>query len=203
MKVLLLDSNERPAIKISLKWVKSLFIYLFTIYLFIYLFIIIAIVIVCCCCRCCCCSFGVELFEIAQYSPYTSQLFYATKYGGIRDIKPWNHLHVCTVVLWTKIVLEGMFLKGGLQRKRNLRRQANRTVMCCIHWTPECFLNNLFWYKHEQENFHAVARWEVYIQSFLSHMDHSVNPEMLTQFSVQHAWKLQYNSNTWKTAVKW
>ena len=51
-----------------------------------------------------------------EYSPYTS-LFCVTKNGRhsasflfvrIRDIKPWNHLHICTVVLWTKIVVDFM-----------------------------------------------------------------------------------------------
>ena len=34
----------------------------------------------------------------------------------ITNTKPWNHLHMCTVVLWTKIVVEFMFLYSGLQR---------------------------------------------------------------------------------------
>ena len=34
----------------------------------------------------------------------------------IRNTKPWNHFHMCTVVLWTKIVLEFMILWSGLQR---------------------------------------------------------------------------------------
>ena len=24
----------------------------------------------------------------------------------VRNTKPWNHLHMCTAVLWTKIVVE-------------------------------------------------------------------------------------------------
>ena len=39
-------------------------------------------------------------------------------------IKPWKHLHMCTV-LWNKIVVECMFLQGGWQRKRNRARQEN------------------------------------------------------------------------------
>ena len=31
----------------------------------------------------------------------------------IRNTKPWNHLHMCTVVLWIKIVVEFMFLYSG------------------------------------------------------------------------------------------
>ena len=34
----------------------------------------------------------------------------------IRNTKPWNHFHMCTVVLWTKIVVEFMLLWSGLQR---------------------------------------------------------------------------------------
>ena len=28
---------------------------------------------------------------------------------GLRNTKPWNH-HMCTIVLWTKIVVDFMFL---------------------------------------------------------------------------------------------
>ena len=34
----------------------------------------------------------------------------------IRNTKPWYHFHMCTVVLWTKIVVELMLLWSGLQR---------------------------------------------------------------------------------------
>ena len=50
-----------------------------------------------------------------NFSPYTP-LFCATKntrrlpglslLNVTRDIKLWNHLHMCAVVLWTKIVVE-------------------------------------------------------------------------------------------------
>ena len=37
---------------------------------------------------------------------------------------PWNHLHMCTVVLWTKIVVERMLL-GGIAaiKKRETGKQ--------------------------------------------------------------------------------
>ena len=47
----------------------------------------------------------------------------------IRNAKPWNHLQMCTIVLWTKIVVEFMFLWSGLQREKNSTRQANRYAM--------------------------------------------------------------------------
>ena len=42
---------------------------------------------------------------------------------------PWNHLHMYTVLLLTKIVVECMFLWDGLQRKRNRARQGNSDAM--------------------------------------------------------------------------
>ena len=32
----------------------------------------------------------------------------------IRNTKPWNHFHMCTVVLWTNILVEFMLLWSGL-----------------------------------------------------------------------------------------
>ena len=34
----------------------------------------------------------------------------------IGNTKPWNYFHICTVVLWTKIVVELMLLWSRLQR---------------------------------------------------------------------------------------
>ena len=46
----------------------------------------------------------------------------------IRNTKPWNHLHMCTVVLCTKIVVEFVCIEQTAAIK-NGRRQANRYAM--------------------------------------------------------------------------
>ena len=40
----------------------------------------------------------------------------------IRNTKPWNHLHMCIVVLWTKIVVEFMSLYSGFSDKETGNR---------------------------------------------------------------------------------
>ena len=44
------------------------------------------------------------------------------------ETKPWNHLHVCAVVLWTKTVVECMFYVSieRITAIKNGRRQAKR-----------------------------------------------------------------------------
>ena len=59
---------------------------------------------------------GCPTFVLAQYGPYYVTVLYTQ--NGRRlykqdTIKPWNHLHMCTVLLLTKIVVECMFLWGG------------------------------------------------------------------------------------------
>ena len=47
----------------------------------------------------------------------------------IRNTKPWNYFQMCTVVLWTKIVVECMLLWSGLQRKEDSKQNAMRVAL--------------------------------------------------------------------------
>ena len=69
--------------------------------------------------------FGLPILPHAQYGPYYVTVLFWHGDGRllswfvfirIRNTKPWNHLHSYTVVLWTKIVVELMFLYSRLQR---------------------------------------------------------------------------------------
>ena len=48
---------------------------------------------------------------------YVTDLYHANtdtcQFLKIRAIKPWNHFHMCTVLLWTKVVVECIFPWGG------------------------------------------------------------------------------------------
>ena len=79
-------------------------------------------------------------FETAQYGPYTSLFLEGGGRGNgeqlgwfvlirIRNTKPWNHFHMCTVVLWAKIVVEFMLLWSGLQRKEDSKQNAMRVAV--------------------------------------------------------------------------
>ena len=68
--------------------------------------------------------FGVAILPHAQYDPYYVTVFFFFWHGDggqlgwfvfirIRNTKPWNHFHMCIVVLWTKIVVEFMLLWSG------------------------------------------------------------------------------------------
>ena len=73
--------------------------------------------------------FGVAILPHAQYGPYYVTVFLFSfflhgddehldwfVFSAIRNTKLWNHFHMFTVVLWTKIVVEFVLLWSGLQR---------------------------------------------------------------------------------------
>ena len=61
------------------------------------------------------------LSEVGGAFPFIAQVLYGifnsmARFWGGPGTWPWNHFHMCTVVLWTKIVVEFMFLYSRLQR---------------------------------------------------------------------------------------
>ena len=68
--------------------------------------------------------------------------FYVCLFGHMHSAallrhKPWNHLHMCTVVLWTRIVVEFMFLYGGFSANYKETGEQNAKRVALNVW--KCF----------------------------------------------------------------
>ena len=55
----------------------------------------------------------------------------ACQFCSIKAIKPWNHLHMCTVVMWTKVVVEYIFPWGSVDSSGKETAVDRQTVMRC------------------------------------------------------------------------